>query len=256
MTILQNKVAIVTGANREIGAAMCMVLAAEGAAVLASHYGEAERVAATVEQITASGGRALAYEADLRTVAANYALVARAVEAFGRVDIFAANAGLTMEAPFLETDETTWDTVVNLNLKGSYFGAQAAARQMIAQGDGGRIVFSSSVTGMRGFAGLSAYGITKAGLRHMARVLAVELGPHRITVNALGIGAILNERNLAGDADYAAHWAAVNPAGRVGYPTDVAGALRFLVSPEADWITGQTLVVDGGLTALPRTPGE
>jgi 3-oxoacyl-[acyl-carrier protein] reductase len=209
-----------------------------------------------VEQITASGGRALAYEADLRTVAANYALVARAVEAFGRVDIFAANAGLTMEAPFLETDETTWDTVVNLNLKGSYFGAQAAARQMIAQGDGGRIVFSSSVTGMRGFAGLSAYGITKAGLRHMARVLAVELGPHRITVNALGIGAILNERNLAGDADYAAHWAAVNPAGRVGYPTDVAGALRFLVSPDADWITGQTLVVDGGLTALPRTPGE
>lgn len=254
MTILQGKVAIVTGANREIGAAMCVALAAEGATVLAAHYGEPERVAATVAQITASDGRALAYEADLRTVAANRALVEQAVEAFGRLDIFAANAGLTMEAPFLETDEALWDTVVDLNLKGSYFGAQAATRQMIRQGDGGRIVFSSSVTGMRGFAGLSAYGITKAGLRHMARVLAVELGPHRITVNALGIGAILNERNLAGDADYAAHWAAVNPAGRVGYPTDIAGALRFLVSPEADWITGHTLVVDGGLTALPRTP--
>lgn len=251
---LQHKVAIVTGANREIGAAMCMALATEGVAVLASHYGEAERVAATVEQIAASGGRALAYEADLRTVAANQALVARAVAAFGRLDIFVANAGLTMEAPFLDTDETLWNTVVDLNLKGSYFGAQAAAKQMIQQGNGGRIVFSSSVTGMRGFAGLSAYGITKAGLRHMAKVLAVELGPHRITVNALGIGAILNERNLAGDADYAAHWATVNPAGRVGYPTDVAGALRFLVSPEADWITGQTLVVDGGLTVLPRTP--
>lgn len=256
MTNLANSVAIVTGANREIGAAMCETLAAAGAAVFAAHYGEPERIAATVERITASSWRIVAHEADLRHVVACQELVARAVEAFGRVDIFAANAGMTINAPFLETDEATWDTLFDLNLKGAYFGAQAAARQMIAQGDGGRIVFSSSVTGMRAFAGLSAYGITKAGLRQMAQLLALELGPHRITVNALGIGAILNERNLADDADYAAHWAATNPAGRVGYPNDVAGALRFLVSPDAAWITGQTLVVDGGLTVTTLLPGE
>jgi 3-oxoacyl-[acyl-carrier protein] reductase len=110
-----------------------------------SHYGEPEQVAATVAQITAAGGRALAYyyyyyyyyyEADQRNAEAKRALVARAVEAFGRLDIFAANAGLTLEAPFLDTDEALWDTVVDLNPKGSYFGAQAAARQMIAQGQG------------------------------------------------------------------------------------------------------------------------
>jgi 3-oxoacyl-[acyl-carrier protein] reductase len=243
---LQGKVAVVTGTNREIGATMGEALAQAGAAVLVAHYGEAERVAATIERITAAGGQAVAYDADLRSVAANQALVAKAVEIFGRVDIFAANAGLTIEAPFLATDESTWNTLVDLNLKGSYFGAQAAARHMIAQGDGGRIVFSSSVTGMRAFSGLSAYGVTKA--------LALELGPHRITVNALAIGAILNERNLAGDADYAAHWAAVNPTGRVGYPADVARALLFLASPEAEWITGHTLVVDGGLTVMSKTP--
>jgi 3-oxoacyl-[acyl-carrier protein] reductase len=88
----------------------------------------------------------------------------------------------------------------------------------------------------------------------MAQTLALELGPHRITMNALAIGAVLNERNLAGDAAYAAHWAAVNPAGRVGYPADVARALLFLASPEAEWITGHTLVVDGSLTVMSKTP--
>jgi NAD(P)-dependent dehydrogenase (short-subunit alcohol dehydrogenase family) len=130
---LQGKVAVVTGTNREIGATMGEALAQASAAVLVAHYGEAERVAATIERITAAGGQAVAYDADLRSVAANQALVAKAVEIFGRVDIFAANAGLTIEAPFLATDESTWNTLVDLNLKGSYFGAQAAARHMIAQ---------------------------------------------------------------------------------------------------------------------------
>ena len=243
---LQGKVAIVTGASREIGVAMAEALARAGAAVLVAHYAEAALAAATVDRIRAGGGTASAYEADCADLSQNQQLVAQAVAAFGRLDIFVANAGLTRYLSFLEFDEATYDTVMDLNLKGSFFGAQAAARQMLRQGTPGSIVFSSSVTGVVAIPGLSAYGVTKAGLRHMARCLALELGPHRITVNALGIGAILNERNLNDDPDFAAHWAKVSPAGRVGYPEDVASALLYLVANP--YVTGTTLMVDGGWT--------
>jgi 3-oxoacyl-[acyl-carrier protein] reductase len=257
---LQGKVAIVTGASREIGAAMAEALARAGAAVLVAHYAEPERAEAVVARIEAAGGRALAYEANLASVEENRRMVGRAVETFGRLDIFAANAGLTIGAPFLETDEAAWDTLVDLNLKGSYFGAQAAARQMIAQGTdasgyGGRIVFSSSGTGVRAVPNLSAYGVTKAGLRHMARVLAPELGSYGITVNALGIGATINERNLQADPDYSDHWASVIPIGRAIEPADLAAALLFLVSPAAATITGHTLTVDGGWSTRSPMPG-
>ncbi len=251
---MQGKVAVVTGVSREIGASMAESLAKAGCLVLASHYGEADRVQPLVKRIRAAGGTISVLEADLSDVAANRALVHRAVAEFGRVDILAANAGLTIAAPFLETEEQAWDTLMNLNLKGSYFGAQAAARQMIAQGGGGRIVFSSSVTGIQACANLSAYGITKAALRHMAKVIALELAPHRITVNALGIGAILNDRNLADDPDYQVHWDALIPLGRVGQPEDIANALMYLVSDHASWVTGHTLLIDGGWTMRSPLP--
>jgi 3-oxoacyl-[acyl-carrier protein] reductase len=251
---LQNKVAIVTGASREIGAAMAVALAGAGAAVLLAHYGEPERAEATLAQIRAAGGRAKRYEADLSSVAANQALVARAVEVFGRLDILAANAGLTIASPLLETDEASYDTLFDLNVKGSFFAAQAAARQLIAQGGGGRIVFSSSVTGVQAVPNLGAYGVTKAALRHMASVFAVELGPHAITVNALGIGAIDNARNRLSDPHYDQSWAAVNPNRRVGRPEDVAGALLLLVSEHAAHITGQTILVDGGWSLTSPMP--
>ena len=251
---LAGKVALVTGASREIGAAMAEALAWAGAAVLVAHLGEAELAQATVDRIRAAGGTAEAHEADCASLPENQAMVDRAVAAFGRLDIFAANAGLTRYLPFLDYDEATYDTVMDLNLKGSFFGAQAAARQMIKQGDGGRIVFSSSVTGVAALPGLSAYGVTKAGLRHMARCLALELGPHRIAVNALGIGAILNERNLNDNPNFAALWARLSPAGRVGYPEDVARALLYLV--ENPYVTGETLMVDGGWTVYSPLGGD
>jgi NAD(P)-dependent dehydrogenase (short-subunit alcohol dehydrogenase family) len=248
------RVAVVTGASREVGAAMAAALAASGAAVVVGHLQEAELADAVVAEIRANGGEALAFDGDLATVEANEALVDLAVLELGRLDIFVANAGLTCWAPFLDTDESTWDEVVDLNLKGSYFGAQAAARAMVAQGDGGRIVFSSSVTGIVAAANLSVYSVTKAGLAHMARVLALELGPHGITVNALAIGATVNERNLRDDPGYAEHWAAVIPTGRVGRPDDVASALLYLASPDAAMVTGHTLTVDGGWAALGDVP--
>jgi 3-oxoacyl-[acyl-carrier protein] reductase len=249
---LTGKVAVVTGASREIGAAMAEALAASGAAVAVAHHGEPDRAAA--DRIRARGGTAIAVDGDLSRVADNIALVDGTVEALGRLDVFVANAGLTRWGPFLDVDEATWDIVVDLNLKGSYFGAQAAARRMVAQGDGGRIVFSSSVTGSRAIPNLSAYAVTKAALQHMATVLALELGPHGITVNALSIGATVNERNLDDDPEYAEHWADVLPTGRVGHPADVAAALSYLVSPEAAMVTGHTLTVDGGWTGMGRTP--
>jgi NAD(P)-dependent dehydrogenase (short-subunit alcohol dehydrogenase family) len=248
------RVAIVTGVSREIGAAMAEALAAEGCAVLGSYYGEAERVLPLLERVRAAGGRISAIEADLSSVAANQALVAHAVAEYGRLDILAANAGVTIAAPFLETSERDWDIVADLNMKGSFFGAQAAARQMVAQGGGGRIIFSSSVTGVQACQNLSAYGVTKAALRHMAKVIALELAPHRITVNAIAIGAILNDRNLADDPDYAAHWDDATPLGRVGQPQDIANALRFLASEQASWVTGHTLLVDGGWTMRSPLP--
>lgn len=259
LTSLEGKVAIVTGGSRELGAAMAEALAGAGTAVVVAHHGAQDLADAVVGRITTNGGQALAVQADLASVADNQRLVAQTVEVFGRLDIFVANAGLTMWAPFVEVDEATWDTVVDLNLKGSYFGAQAAARQMIAQRDsgdtlGGRIVFSSSVTGVQALPHCSAYAVTKAGLRHMAAVLALELGQHGITVNALGIGATVNERNLRDDPDYEAHWAAVIPTGRCGQAEDAAEALLYLVSPGARMVTGHTLMIDGGWTTVGDVP--
>lgn len=261
MDSLQGKVAIVTGGSREIGAAMAKALSGAGAAVVIAHHAEPERAEVIVEHIRAAGGQAFAAEADLSVIAENQRLVARAVEAFGRLDIFVANAGLTIWGRFLDVEEATWDTIVDLNLKGSFFGAQAAARQMVAQraqdlgnSYGGRIVFSSSVTGVVALRNCSPYAVTKAGLRHMATVLALELGQYGITVNALGIGATVNERNLRDDPNYESHWAGVIPTRRAGQPEDVAGALLYLVSPEASMVNGHTLMIEGGWTTAGRVP--
>ena len=246
------KGAVVTGASREIGAAMAEALALQGAAVLVAHFREPELAHAVVSRILDQGGRAVAHDCDCSSVPDTQAMIRRGAHEFGRVDIFVANAGLTMWAPFLEYTEAAWDTVINLNLKGSFFGAQAAAQQMIRQGTPGSIVFSSSVAGVQAIEYLSAYGVSKAGLRQMARCLALELGPYHISVNALGIGPTINTRNLNDDPDYDAHWGGVSPAGRAAHPDEIARGLLFLV--ENPYITGETLMVDGGWTIHSPTP--
>lgn len=243
---LQGKAAIVTGASREIGAAIASRLAADGAMVLISHFGEAELAERNAAAIRSAGGMAEVIEADLSRVEECQKLVDRCVALYGRLDFFVANAGVTIFAHMLDTNEQQYDTVFDLNVKGSYFAAKAAAQQMIRQGEGGCIVFSSSVAGIRSPAGLSAYSITKAALRQMAKVVSAEVSPFGIRVNAVGIGAVVNERNVKIQPDYAEAWARINPLGRVVHPEDIAGAVRFLVSKDAGMITGQTLVVDGG----------
>jgi len=143
--------------------------------------------------------------------------------------------------------------VLRLNLAGSFFLAQAAAVQMKTQGEGGSILFTSSVTGHQAHKGLVAYGMSKAALEMLAKGLVIELSPHRITVNAVAPGATMTERT-AEDSGYEKTWSKLTPMGRPASPEDIARAVVFLVSPEARHITGQTLVVDGGWTAISPGP--
>ncbi|MEP7200709.1 MAG: SDR family oxidoreductase [Chloroflexota bacterium] len=251
---LSNKVAIITGANTGIGYAMALGFARAGAAVLAHYYGDPRGADDAVAQIRADGGRAIALAGDIRRVADCRAMVERCVAEFGRVDIACCHAGITSWGQFLDYTEDAFDHVVDTNLKGTYFCAQAAARAMVRQGSGGRIVLTSSVVGNQAVQNLSAYAMTKAGLQMLARNLVLELSPHGITINALAVGPIVNERNLADDPQYAEKWAGVVPLRRAGYPQDVVEAALFLASDEASFINGTTLTVDGGWTAYSPTP--
>jgi meso-butanediol dehydrogenase/(S,S)-butanediol dehydrogenase/diacetyl reductase len=185
-------------------------------------------------------------------------MIARAVEAFGRLDILAANAGLTIFKPFLETDEASWDTLFDLSLKGSFFGAQAAARQMIAQGRGGRLIGAASVAAHRGGRWQSAYSASKFAVRGFSQSVAQELAEHGITVNVYSPGVVqtpmweaidesitARQGTPAGTA-MAAMLSSI-PLGRLETPDDVAGVVSFLASPDAAYITGQSIVVDGGI---------
>ncbi len=246
---------LVTGAGIGIGYALARSFALAGANVALNDLDPAVAQAAA-DTINAEAGaeRVRPYGLDVADVAAVRAMVAEVDAELGGLRVAAAVAGLTNYGSFLDYTPEAFDRLTSVNLRGSYFTAQAAARAMIARGVKGRLLLMSSVTGLRAFNNLSAYGITKAALRHMAETLALELGPHGLTVNAIGPGAILTERTLADDPGLEANWAAVTPTGRVGYVADIVAAAMFLASPEAAHITGQTLMVDGGWTLASPLP--
>jgi 3-oxoacyl-[acyl-carrier protein] reductase len=251
------RVAVVTGAGEGIGQEIARRLVEAGASVVANDL-DAERVRAAAAALDPSGGRARALPGDASDPTLAQALVAEAVAAYGRVDIAVANAGFSLFSDFYETAPAEFDRVTALNLRGSYFLAQAAARQMRAQGEGGRILLLSSVCGHLAIRSMAAYSMSKAGLEMLARALVPELSPHRITINAVAPGATYTPRNLASDPDYAKTWDGYIPMGRIATAGDVATAALFLLSPEASHITGQSLVVDGGWTSVgdaPKGPG-
>ena len=251
---LAGKVALITGAGTGIGQALAVRFGREGASVAINYHRNEDGARAALEQIQAAGSQGAIFQADVRTADAARGLVERAAEHFGRLDILVNNAGITSWGPFLDYTEAAFDDVVNTNLKGSYFASQAAARRFIRQGAPGRIVLVSSLVGVNAAPYLSAYSMTKAGLRMLARSLGLELGPHGITVNALGVGPTLNERNLRDDPEYDAHWGEVVPVGRAATPEDAAAAAVFLCSDEAGYVNGTTLMVDGGWSACCPTP--
>ncbi|MGK6353051.1 SDR family NAD(P)-dependent oxidoreductase [Parapedobacter sp. DT-150] len=247
------KTAIVTGAGQGIGFEICRQLASGGATVLLNDIDKslAENAQRRIEAI----GRCIACPGDSGDLAFIKQLVNSAVTETGTLDIVVANAGITLFGDFLDYSPESFNRVMQVNLGGTFFLAQEAAKRMIQQGTGGSLLFMSSVTGRQAHKNLAAYGMSKAALELLAKHLVLELAPYGINVNTVAPGATLTERT-AEDDSYAATWAEITPMGRAGTPADVAAAVSFLVSDQARHITGQTLVIDGGWSSVSPSPYE
>jgi glucose 1-dehydrogenase len=221
----------------------------EGASVTLDYHSHREAADAIMRQITDAGGKALVCQADVADVASVQQLVAQTVQTFGRLDILVNNAGIERPMLFTNVPEDAFDRQIAVDLKGPYFTAQAAARQMIAQGGGGVIVNVSSIHEDIPMVGNAVYCMAKGGLRMMTRTLASELARHGIRIVNVGPGAIatpINTTTLSDSAKQAALLAEI-PLGRIGAPSDVAGVVVWLASDEASYITGTTIFVDGGM---------
>ena len=248
----KGQVAIVTGAGQGIGFEIARQLALQGAAVLLNDIDE--RLALTrVEKIKNEGGKCIGLAGDAGDVSFINKMVDDAVGEFGKLDIVIANAGITLFAGFFDYSPDAFNKVMQLNLAGSFFLAQAAARQMKEQKTGGSILFMSSVVGHQAHKNLAAYAITKAGLEMLAKNLVIELSPHNININAIAPGATLTERTLE-DKEYTNTWSRITPLGKPASTNDIANAALFLVSPASRHITGQSLIVDGGWTSVSPSP--
>ncbi|MFI5161112.1 MAG: SDR family NAD(P)-dependent oxidoreductase [Sphingobacteriales bacterium] len=247
-----NQVAIITGAGQGIGFEIARQIAVQGGAVLLNDVdaGLANRAASVINMM---GGKCYPMPGDASDISFIQQMVDEAVIKFGFVTIVIANAGITSYGEFLDYKPEDLQSVINLNLFGSFFLAQKAAIQMKKQGGAGSILLMSSVTGHQAHKNLAAYGMTKAGLEMLAKSLVLELSPLNITINTVAPGATLTERTLE-DTDYEATWSRITPMGRPGTVDDVANAVLFLVSPASRHITGQTLIVDGGWTATSPSP--
>ncbi|WP_128543781.1 SDR family NAD(P)-dependent oxidoreductase [Larkinella soli] len=250
--IFQTQTAIVTGAGQGIGFAIARRLAREGASVLLNDLDETlARQAA--DAIQGEGGRCLAWPGDASDVSFIRQMIRRAVEEFGRLDIVVANAGITIFGDFFDYQPEAFEKVMNLNLRGSFFLTQTAARQMREQGQGGSILLMSSVVGHQAHPGLAAYAMTKAALEMLAKNLVLDLSPHGISINAVAPGATQTERTLD-DPSYIPIWSKITPMGRPATVDDITNAALFLVAPQSRHITGQSLVVDGGWTSVSPPP--
>jgi 3-oxoacyl-[acyl-carrier protein] reductase len=244
---LNGKVAVVTGSSRGIGRAVAVALAARGAAVVVNYAGNAAAAGETADAVRACGTEALVIAADVADQEQVNAMMKKALEKFGRIDILVNNAGINRDNLLPRMREEDWDAVINVNLKGAYNCARAVMRPML-KARWGRIINISSVVGLAGNPGQANYAAAKAGLVGLTKSLARELGSRNITVNAVAPGYIatdmtagLTEENKAGMLDRIA-------LGRLGEPEEVASVVAFLAGDGAGYITGQVIVVDGGMT--------
>lgn len=248
----ENKVAIVTGAGQGIGFEISKQLCALGAKVILNDIDQ-NLADDAAEKIRGEKNNCLALTGDSADIDFIQELVDTAVSEFGKLDIVIANAGITLFGDFLDYPPESFYRVMNVNLGGSFFLAQKAAKQMISQSSGGSILFTSSVTGHQAHKKLAAYSMTKAALEMLAKNLVIELSQYRISVNTIAPGATLTERTLD-DPGYETVWSDLTPMGRPATTMDIANAALFMVSDNARHITGQSLVVDGGWTSISPSP--
>ena len=237
--------AIVTGASRGIGAAIAMRLAADGYAVAVNYAGRKEQAENVVEQITRSGGNAMAIQADVSDPAQVAELFDTAIEVFGGPEVLVNNAGIMTLAPLVETTDHDFDAMVAVNLKGVFNCLREAGRKMP---DGARIVNLSTTALAVNFPGYAGYCAAKAGVEAMTPIFAKELTGRNITVNTIAPGPVGTELYLTGKTqEQLDHVAGLNPMGRIGEPDDIANVVAAMVSDDADWINGQTIRVNGGM---------
>ncbi len=246
---LENKVAIVTGSRRGIGKAIALELAKNGANVVVSDI-NLEEQKQVVKEIKELGQKALAIKADVTSNKEVENMVQKTIDTFGKIDILVNNAGVFVQKPFQEMTEKDWDKVLDVNLKGNFLCTKAVSKHMIKQ-ESGKIISIASIAGEVGFRGSSAYCASKAGIVNLTKELALELAPKNINVNAIAPGVIKTKMTESMLADKKQRKALMNniPFNRVGEPEDIGKAALFLASSDSDYITGHTLVVDGGWLA-------
>ena len=246
MKKLQDRVAVVTGSSRGIGRAIAMELARQGCKVVINYRSGAEAAEEVVALIRDEGGLAEAVQADVSLAAEAKALIDAALAAYGTVDILVNNAGIARDNLLMRMSEEDWDAVLNTNLKGAFNCVKAVQRTMLRQRKG-RIIQMGSIVGVTGNAGQANYAAAKAGLIGFTKSLAKELGSRHITVNLVAPGYIETDMTGQLPAEIIAQALAHIPLGRLGRPEDVAAAVAYLASDEAEYITGQVLCIDGGL---------
>lgn len=249
MIDLSNKVALVTGASRGIGAAIATTLARQGATVAVNYFGSEQAATAVVEEITRAGGKAVAIQANVGVAAEADRLLAQVIETFGRVDIVVNNAGITRDGLLVRMSDDDWRDVIDTNLTGTFNVTRAVTRPMMKQ-RAGTIINITSVVGLMGNAGQANYSAAKAGVIGLTKSTARELASRGIRANAVAPGFI--ETDMTAELSESVRSEVVKDIalGAIGVPADVANTVAFLASEEARYITGQVIAVDGGMTFL------
>ena len=252
---LKGKVAVVTGGNSGIGRAIVLALAQKGANIVIDYVSRPEATEELEKQVAALGDRSIGVEADVSKVAELRKLIDSAVKSFGRLDIMVNNAGVETRSSVLDTTEKQYDFVMDVNLKSAFFGTQMAAKQMISQGEGGRIINISSVHEDWPMPGNTSYGLSKGGMRMLTRTAGVELAPHAITVVGVGPGAVSTPINISTEQDpeKLKKLDDAIPLGRMAKPEEIASVVAFLAGDGSSYVTATTFFADGGL--IQSSPG-
>ena len=245
---LKDKVALVTGSAQGIGREIALLFAKEGADVVISDI-NLEKAGKTSSEITALGRKSLALELDVSQQPKVEEAVNKILDKFGKVDILVNNAGITRDGLLLRMSESDWDAVINVNLKGTFNCTKAVSKAMIKQRSG-KIVNIASIIGIIGNAGQANYSASKAGVIALTKTTAKELASRNVNVNAVAPGFIQTEMTARLSEDIKAKILELIPLNKLGNPADVANACLFLASQEANYITGQTIVVDGGMVMV------